>query len=310
MKLSIVIPVFNEEENIRELCAQINSSIPAGIDYEVIMVDDGSSDYSWTEIKKAKKDFPFVRGIRLRRNYGQTQAMAAGISDAMGDYIAAMDADLQNDPADIPAMLEEAERGYDLVSGWREKRKDGFWARIIPSMAANRLISLVTGVKLHDYGCTLKIYRREIIKDIELYGEMHRFLPALAAYNGASIKEVKVNHRPRKAGHSKYGISRTFKVAADLVTVKFMGEFMGKPGYFFSMISCCLFLISFVFALITLYYKWYNGIFVKDQPLFLVAIFLAIVGVQTALMGLLAEMTLRVYASSSGKPCYRIKERA
>lgn len=310
MKLSIVVPVFNEEENIRELCQEIDEKLPDEIDYEVIMVDDGSSDYSWSEIKKAKKDFPFVRGIKLRRNYGQTQAISAGINDATGDYIATMDADLQNDPADIPAMLEQIDKGYDLVSGWRKNRKDAFLARVIPSMAANWLISLVTGVRLHDHGCTLKIYRREVIKDLELYGEMHRFLAAMAAYSGASIVEMKVNHRPRKAGRSKYGLLRTFKVATDLVTVKFMGEFIGKPGYFFSIVSCCLFLFSFFFSLITLYYKWYNNVFVKDQPLFLVAIFMAIVGVQTALIGLLAEMTSRVYACSSGKPCYRIKERA
>ncbi|MEW5951570.1 MAG: glycosyltransferase family 2 protein [Elusimicrobia bacterium] len=310
MNLSIVVPVYNEEENITELCSEVKEKLPKNLTYELIFVDDGSTDESWREIKKAKKNFNFVKGIRFRRNYGQTQAMAAGISDALGEYIAAMDADMQNDPGDIKFMLEEIEKGYDLVSGWRKNRKDDYWLRILPSAAANKLISWVTGIKLHDYGCTLKIYRREIIKEIELYGEMHRFLPALAGYKGASISEIEVNHRPRKAGKSKYGIFRTFKVAADLLTVKFMGDFMTKPGYFFSFVSLCLFSVSFLFALITLYYKWYNGIFVKDQPLFLVAIFLAIVGVQTGLMGLLAEMTMRVYISSSGKPSYRIKERA
>lgn len=309
MKLSIVSPVYNEEESILRLCSEIKDALSAGYDFELILVDDASTDSSWEMIKSAKKKFSFVKGIRLRRNSGQTQALAAGITDALGEYIVLIDADLQNDPKDIPALLEEAEKGFDLVSGWRKKRKDKFWTRILPSLAANKIISFVTGIKLHDYGCTLKIYRAETIKDLEIYGEMHRFLPALAGYKGARIGEIEVNHRPRLAGKSKYGIFRTFRVTADLLTVKFMGDFLTKPGYFFSVVSLSLLSVSFICALITLYYKWYNHIFVKDQPLFLVAIFLAIVAVQTGLIGLVAEMILRVYLASSGKPVYRIKER-
>lgn len=309
MKISIVSPVYNEEENIVKLCEEIKDAISARYEFEIILVDDASTDSSWEMIKSAKKKFSFVKGIRLRRNSGQTHALAAGITDALGEYIVLIDADLQNDPKDIPVLIEEAEKGFDLVSGWRKKRKDKFWSRVLPSIIANKLISFVTGVKLHDYGCTLKIYRSEIIKELEIYGEMHRFLPALAGYKGAKIGEIEVNHRPRLSGESKYGILRTFRVTADLITVKFMGDFLTKPGYFFSIFSLSLLFISSICALITLYHKLYNHIFVKDQPLFLVAIFLAIVAVQIGLIGLVAEMILRVYLSSSGKPVYRIKER-
>ncbi len=309
MKLSIISPVYNEEENILSLCSEIDEALKDHVSFELILVDDGSSDSSWEMIKSAKKKFYFVKGIKLRRNYGQTQAIAAGVTDATGEYISVIDADLQNDPRDIPVMLKEIEKGFDIVSGWRKNRKDKFFTRILPSIIANTIISIVTKIKLHDYGCSLKIYKAEIVKEIEFYGEIHRFIPAIAGYKGARISEIEVNHRPRIFGKSKYGIFRTFKVISDIIAIKFMGDFLTKPLYFFSAFSLALFSLSFICALITLYHKWYNHIFVKDQPLFLVAIFLALVAVQIGLIGLVAEMILRVYLVSSGKPLHKIKER-
>lgn len=310
MKISIISPVHNEEENIMNLCSEIAQAMKEFKSFELILVDDGSTDSSWNMIKSAKKNFNFVKGVRLSRNYGQTQAIAAGVTDATGEYIVIIDADLQNDPKDIPMMFREIEKGFDVVSGWRKNRKDEFFTRVLPSKIANAIISTVTKIKLHDYGCSLKIYRSEVLKEIEFYGEIHRFIPAIAGYKGARICEVEVNHRPRVAGKSKYGIFRIFKVLSDIIAVKFIGDFLTKPLYFFSAFSLVLFFLSSVCALITLYHKWYNHIFIKDQPLFLVAIFLALVAVQIGLIGLVAEMILRVYLVSSGKPVYKIKERA
>lgn len=306
--VSVVIPVYEESGNIAPLHSEIKSALE-GLDFEIIFIDDGSSDGSWEEIKKAAAGDPSVRALRFSRNSGQTAALKAGIDLAGKEYIVTLDGDLQNDPADIKKLLPAVDEGYELVSGWRKDRKDAFFTRILPSRIANFFISLVTGVKLHDYGCSLKIYRADLLKEIELVGEMHRFLPALAGYRGGRIKELPVNHRPRLNGSSKYGIGRTFKVILDVLTVKFMGEFIGKPIYFFGGISLSLGAISVALALITLYNKLYNHIFVKDQPLFLVAIFMALAGIQIGMIGILSEIMSRIYYSSSGKSRFLIREK-
>ncbi|MBU2574409.1 MAG: glycosyltransferase family 2 protein [Elusimicrobia bacterium] len=310
MKISVVIPVYNEKENLKELVTELAAAF-AGLEaaaWESVWVDDGSSDGSYEELLAVLKGLPGARLIRFARNFGQTAALSAGIAAASGEYIATMDADLQNDPADIGALFKKALEGYDVVSGWRKDRRDPFFSRRLPSAAANYLISKVTGVALHDYGCTLKVYKAAPLKAAELYGEMHRFLPALLGYMGARIAELEVNHRPRKSGRSKYGLARTFKVALDLFTVKFMGDFITKPIYVFGGLSIGLLCASAVMAAFTLYKKFFEHVFVKDQPLFLVAIFFALVGVQFAFMGLLAEILVRTYYRSTRKPAYHIKE--
>ena len=298
--LSVVIPVLDEKESLAPLHAELVKALAAlGRPAEVIWVDDGSTDGSFAELKRLDGGHT---ALRLARNYGQTAALAAGIAAARGEWIVTMDADGQNDPADIARLAAAALEGSDVVSGWRRLRSDPFLSRKLPSMSANRLISAVTGVKLHDFGCTLKIYRASLLRTVDLYGEMHRFLPALLHYAGASIKEIEVNHRPRAKGRSKYGLMRTFKVALDLLTVKFMGEFITKPIYLFGGISLWLGAASAVMAGWTLYNKFFNGIFVKDQPLFLLAVFTALVGAQFAFMGLIAEVLIRTYHRADRKP--------
>ncbi len=231
-KISLVIPVYNEEDNVFPLYEKITEALdPIGIRWELILVDDGSRDQSMERMKELVQKDERVKVLELRRNYGQTAAMAAGFDEARGEFIVTLDADLQNDPADIPALLSKAADGYDIVSGWRRKRKDAFLSRTLPSKIANGLISRITGTHLHDYGCTLKVYRRDAMKGLNLYGEMHRFLPALVAQGGAKIVEMEVNHHPRLHGTSKYGIGRTFKVVLDLMTVKFLGSYSTKPIY-------------------------------------------------------------------------------
>ncbi|HOJ86880.1 MAG TPA: glycosyltransferase family 2 protein [Elusimicrobiales bacterium] len=304
-KISVIVPVYDEEENINPLYEEISRQLN---DFELVFVDDGSKDKSWDKIKEIALKDKRVKAIRFTRKFGQTQAIKAGIKNSTGEVIVILDSDLQNDPADIPKLMAELEKGYDLVSGWRKKRNDPFFTRVLPSKIANKIISFSTGVYLHDYGCSLKVYKREIIEKIDLYGEMHRFIPALCSYVGAKISEVEVNHRPRIKGKSKYGMIRIFKVILDLLTVKFMGNFMTKPIYFFGIFSFGLISVSSLFFLITLYNKWYNHIFVKDQPLFLVAIFLSLAGLQLGLIGIIAEMLTRIYYSSE-KRDYYIKEK-
>ncbi len=303
-KISIVIPLFNEDKNISILFNEIKNAVS---DFELILVDDGSSDKTWEVIKDLSCQDKRIKGIRFSRNFGQTQAIKAGIKESSSDIIITMDGDLQNDPSDIPRLLKKMDEGFDVVSGWRKNRKDFFLTRIIPSVIANFFISFITGVKLKDYGCTLKAYRKEFLEKIDLYGEMHRFIPALCYYLGARIAEIEVNHRPRIYGSSKYGFARTFKVIFDLMMVKFFGGMINKPIYLFGSISLLLFLTSIIFFLITLYNKWYNHIFVKDQPLFLVAIFMNLVAVEMMLIGILAEILTRIYYR--GKTEYIIKER-
>lgn len=307
--LSAVIPVFNERESLpgfkAELCAALaGMKLP----HEIIWVDDGSSDGSFRELAKFAAE-PGQKALRLSKNYGQTAALAAGIAAARGEWIVTLDADGQNDPEDIPRLFAAAAGGADVVSGWRSGRQDPFFSRILPSRAANFIISSVTGVRLHDFGCTLKVYRASMLKAVDLYGEMHRFLPAILGYAGASVTELAVNHRPRRAGRSKYGLARTFKVVLDLLTVKFMGDFITKPIYLFGGLSLALLASSGLMAAWTLYNKFFNGIFVKDQPLFLVAIFFALVAVQFAFMGLMAEVLIRTYHRANRQPPYAIAEK-
>lgn len=308
--LSLIIPVHNERENIRPLAEEISSAVKnLGKTVEVIWVDDGSTDGSFDEIQAQVRSNPMMKGIRLGRNCGQTAALAAGIGASCGRYIAPMDADMQNDPADIVHLAKKIEEGFDVVSGWRKNRKDPWITRRLPSLAANFLISTVTGIRLHDYGCTLKIYRREYLQSIRLYGEMHRFLPAFAGFMGARITEMEVNHRPRIHGRSKYGLSRTFKVMLDLLTVKFMEQYLSKPIYLFGGWGFGFGAAAMLGAGITLYNKFHHGIFVKDQPLFLVSIFLGLIGIQLILLGLLAEIVVRTYYEINNRPPYFVKEK-
>lgn len=307
-KISVVIPVYNEEENLYELYDKIKKSL-SEYDYEVIFVDDGSTDNSWKVIKKIADEDKKVKGLKLSRNYGQTFALYAGFQEAKGDIIITIDADLQNDPDDIGKLIEELQKGYDIVSGWRKDRKDPFLTKVIPSKIANFLISFITGVKLKDYGCTLKAYKADVIKNIKLYGEMHRFLPALCAFEGAKISEIPVKHHRRKKGKSKYGLTRTFKVILDLFTVKFMGSFFLKPIYFFGGVGLILCFLGVVFALWTLYDKYFFGVFVHRNPKILISFMFFPMGVQFILMGIIMEVLIRNYFEAQDKLPYNIKER-
>ena len=308
--VSAVVPVFNERENLEAFEKELSASLTAlRRPCEIIWVDDGSTDGSY-RLLRSFAGKPGQRALRLAKNYGQTAALAAGIAEARGEWIVTLDADGQNDPADIPRLLAAASGGADVVSGWRRRRNDPFFSRVLPSRAANAVISAVPGLRLHDFGCTLKVYRAPLLKAADLYGEMHRFLPAILAYAGASVSELEVGHRPRAAGRSKYGLARTFKVLLDLLTVKFMGDFITKPIYLFGGISMALLAASALMAAYTLYNKFCNAVYVKDQPLFLLAIFFALVGVQFAVLGLIAEVLIRTYHSSSRKPPYAVAEKA
>ncbi|HAZ08450.1 MAG TPA: glycosyltransferase [Elusimicrobia bacterium] len=307
--LSALIPVYNEEENLPALGEEVSAALGAlGKPYEVILVDDGSQDRSFEEILKLVKQYPGFKTVRLGRNAGQTAAMLAGIQHATGEVIVCLDADMQNDARDVPKLIAKMEEGYDCVSGWRKDRQDRFLDRKLPSMIANSFISRVTGVKLHDYGCTLKLYKAQYLKPLRLYGEMHRFVPALAGFLGARVAEVPVNHRARTRGVSKYGITRTFKVLLDLLTVKFMDSYLGKPIYLFGGGGVAMGLLGAAFTFDTLYKKFHLGIFVKDQPLFQVAIFCLLIGFQMVLIGLLAEILVRIYYDLKDMRPYFVRE--
>ena len=309
--LSALIPVYNEEENLPALGEEVSEALGAiGKPYEVILVDDGSKDGSWREILKLIEKYPAFRAVRLGRNAGQTAAMLAGIQASAGELIVCLDADMQNDAHDVPKLIAKLDEGYDCVSGWRKDRQDRFLDRKLPSMIANGFISRVTGVRLHDYGCTLKLYKSQYLKPLRLYGEMHRFVPALVGFLGARVAEVPVNHRARTRGVSKYGISRTFKVLLDLMTVKFMDSYLGKPIYLFGGGGVGMGLLGVGFMLDTLYKKFYLGIFVKDQPLFQVAIFCLLIGFQMVLIGLLAEILVRIYYDLKDMRPYFVRETA
>jgi len=308
VKISVVIPVYNEAENLRLLFQAINEAL-AGISYEIIFVDDGSIDGSVEilfEIAQEAKDIVSV--IQFRRNFGQTAAIAAGLDYSAGEIIVLLDADLQNDPADIPMLVEKIEEGYDVVSGWRVDRKDTLITRTIPSRMANWLISTVTGVKLHDYGCTLKAYRRDVFEGFRLYGEMHRFIPAYAVSVGARITEVPVQHHPRRFGETKYGLSRTIKVLLDLFTVKFLISYGHKPIYLFGGAGILLIVPSVLVLLFLVVRRLSLGISILGSPLLQLSTMTMIMGFQSILMGLIAELLVRIYHESQAKPTYSIRK--
>ena len=311
MYLSIVIPTFNEQDSLAQLKEALDKALKDFQQpWEVVFVDDGSHDRSAQVLEEiALADPEHARVILLRRNFGQTTAIAAGIDHVHGDVVVLMDADLQNDPADIPLMIEKLEEGFDVVSGWRKDRKDAFLTRTLPSRTANRLISWVTGVKLRDYGCTLKAYRREVITGFRLYGEMHRFIPVYAHSMGAKIVEMPVRHHPRRWGKAKYGLERTSKVILDLFTVKFLSTYSGKPGYLFGGIGGVFILISTLMMVFLAVRRMAVGIEVLTSPFFQVAIVMLSFGFQAVLMGLIAELLARTYHESQEKPTYTVRKR-
>jgi glycosyltransferase involved in cell wall biosynthesis len=305
---SIIVPVYDEEENLPLLHERITEAMRSvGTSYEVIYVDDGSRDSSFARLSEIAASDPDVVVIQFRRNFGQTAALAAGIANSCGEILVFMDADLQNDPADVPRMLAKVDEGFDVVSGWRVNRQDAALSRRLPSKIANWLISLVTGVPLHDYGCTLKAYRREVIDHIHLYGEMHRFIPAHAAWVGATITEIPVQHHPRLHGRSKYGLARTMKVVLDLLTVKFLGSYSTKPIYVFGGLGLSSIGLSFISITLAIIDKLVKGVSLIQSPLLLLSAMLFIIGVELILMGFLAEISVRTYHESQSKPTYVVR---
>jgi glycosyltransferase involved in cell wall biosynthesis len=306
--ISVVIPLLNEDENIPLLYEELKNVL-SGLkdDHEILFIDDGSRDSSLELLQKIQKNDPRVVIVSFRKNFGQTAAMAAGFDYAKGDVIITMDADLQNDPHDIPRMLQEIEAGNDVVTGWRFDRKDAFISRKLPSMIANRIISKTTGVNLHDYGCTLKAFRKEIIKNVKLYGEMHRFIPAIASGMGIDFTEIKVNHRPRRFGTSKYGISRTIRVILDLLTVKFLLSYATKPIQVFGLLGVISSGLGFFIAFIMTIQRQFFGVPLSDRPLLFLAVLLIFIGIQLISLGLVAELQARTYHESQNKPVYHVK---
>ena len=311
--ISVVLPILNEEENLEELHSKLTDTLSKmDLEYEIIAVDDGSTDRSFEVLKQIHERDPRLKAIKFRRNFGQTAAMSAGFNHARGDVIITMDSDLQNDPADIPRLLEKLNEGYDVVSGWRADRKDKFLSRRLPSVLANRLIARITGVKLHDFGCSLKAYRKDVIDNINLYGEMHRFIPALASLVGAEIAEMKVTHHARKYGKSKYGISRTTRVILDLMTIKFLLNYSTRPIQIFGFIGMGSGAVGFLICL----YLSIGKIFFPSEatslrermPMLLLGVLMILIGVQLITMGLLGEIMVRTYHESQRKPIYVIRE--
>ena len=308
LDLSVVVPLYNEEESLPHLVEQLLQALrPSSERFELVLVNDGSSDRTAEVLEQISREVPELVAVLLRKNYGQTAAMAAGFDVAQGEVIVSLDGDLQNDPADIPMLLAKLRQGYDLVSGWRHQRQDAALQRKLPSRIANRLIGRVTGVKLHDYGCSLKAYRREVLSDMRLYGELHRFLPALAFIEGARITEVKVNHRARQFGSSKYGIDRTFRVLMDLLTVWFMKRFLTRPMYVFGFGGLIAMLGSLIASTYLLVVKLMGGD-IGNRPLLTLAVVLGLAGIQLFCFGLLGELLIRTYHESQGRPIYRIRE--
>lgn len=310
MHLSIVVPVYNEEESLPLLVEAVRGAVePLNLAWELVLVDDGSRDSSPSLLEKlAIQDPDHIRVVFLRRNFGQTAAIAAGLDHSTGELVVLLDADLQNDPQDIPAMLDKLNEGYDVVSGWRKNRQDSYTTRTLPSNLANGLISRVTGVHLHDYGCTLKAYRREVITGFKLYGEMHRFIPVYANSVGAKIYEMPVRHHPRRFGKTKYGLERTFKVILDLITVKFLNSYANKPIYLFGGAGIILILVSLLAMLALAIRRIFLDIPVLNSPIFLMSVVTFILGFQSILMGLIAELLVRTYHESQGKPTYTVRQ--
>ena len=306
--ISIVVPVYNESDSIRLLINEIINVMKSHqLLFELIIVNDGSVDRTSNVLENLSLEIKQLTVINLRKNYGQTAALAAGFDHSNGDIIVTLDGDLQNDPNDIPKLITNINEGYDLICGWRFHRKDKLLNRRIPSQLANRLIGNVTGIHLHDYGCSLKAFKHEIIKDIKLYGELHRFLPVLANIEGAKIKEIKVNHRSRKYGQSKYGIDRTFRVLMDLLTVWFMNKFLTRPMYVFGFIGIISIISSFIMSSYLIVLK-FLGESIGNRPLLIFALILGIAGVQLFSFGLLGELLMRTYHESQNRPIYRVRE--
>jgi glycosyltransferase involved in cell wall biosynthesis len=308
-EISVVVPVFNESENVLLLFSEIKAALAELTQTsEVIFIDDGSTDATYSRLKQLHEEGEALRVVRLRRNFGQTAAIAAGFDHASGRIIVALDGDLQNDPRDIGRLITKLDEGYDVVSGWRANRKDGFWLRRLPSRIANWLISKTTGTFLHDYGCTLKAYRKEMIDELRLYGEMHRFIPALLGGNGARVGELPVNHHPRRYGKSKYGISRTIRVFLDLLLVKFSLSFLTKPLQIFGLVGLGAFMPGLMICISLIIGRVFFAQSLADRPLFLLGILLTVVGVQFVSMGILAEIQIRTYHESANKAIYLVRD--
>jgi glycosyltransferase involved in cell wall biosynthesis len=307
--LSIVIPVYNEQDNVFPLHERLSAALQStGEDYEVIIVNDGSSDLTEANLKSIATTDPRFKIVNFRRNFGQTAAMMAGIDFASGDIIVGLDGDLQNDPADIPKLLDKLAEGYDVVSGWRVDRKDAALKRTLPSRMANWLISKISGIHLHDYGCSLKAYKTDVVKGVKLYGEMHRFIPIYASWQGGKVTEIAVNHHPRIHGSSKYGLERIIKVLLDLMVVKFLASYANKPIYVFGGIGLLSVAFAFVAGLWALYLKLFEGMSFISTPLPLLVVLAFITGVISILMGLIAEIIMRTYYESQGKQVYLVKD--
>lgn len=307
--LSIVIPVYNEQDNIFPLQERLSAAMQqTGEEYEVIIVNDGSSDKTEANLAAVAAADPRFKVINFRRNYGQTAAVMAGIDFASGDIIVGLDGDLQNDPADIPKLLAKLAEGYDVVSGWRVDRKDAALKRNLPSRVANWLISTISGIHLHDYGCSLKAYRKEFVKGVKLYGEMHRFIPIYASWQGGKVTEIPVNHHPRIHGSSKYGLERVIKVLLDLMVVKFLASYANKPIYVFGGFGLVSIAVSFASGFLALYLKFFEGVSFILTPLPLLVVLAFITGVMSILMGLIAEVIMRTYYESQGKQVYLVKD--
>jgi glycosyltransferase involved in cell wall biosynthesis len=308
-QFSVIVPLYNEAENVTILLRELREVLE-GVDrrWEVVFVDDGSTDGTTEALRTMALEDARIRTVVFRRNFGQTAALSAGFDNARGDIVISMDGDLQNDPRDIPRLLAKVDEGYDVVSGWRRKRHDAFVTRRLPSMAANWLIGRLTKVRIHDYGCTLKAYRRDVIENVKLYGEMHRFIPVYASWVGAKVLEIEVNHRARTHGKSKYGLLRIFKVILDLITVKFLGSYGTSPIYAFGGSGLILCMLGVLSAGFTIWEKIDRGTFVHRNPLILLAVFLFLLGTQSILIGLLAEISIRTYYESQNKPTYFVRE--
>lgn len=309
LAVSVVVPIYNEEESIPPLYARLTAALEQlGLPYEVLAVDDGSRDGSFALLKSMALVDQRWRVVRFRRNFGQTAAFAAGFARARGAVVITIDADLQNDPQDIGRLLAKVDEGFDVVSGWRVKRQDTFLSRRLPSILANRLISTVTGLRLHDYGCSLKAYRLEVVQGIQLYGELHRFIPAIASWQGVEVAELPVNHHARQFGTSKYGISRTFRVILDLITVRFLLSYATRPMQVFGRWGLFSFVLGFGTGLYLSYVRLIQGQSIGERPLLLLAILLIVLGVQFLALGLLGELMTRIYYEGRNKPIYVVRE--
>jgi glycosyltransferase involved in cell wall biosynthesis len=308
-ELSIVVPVLNEEESIPHLYSRLTTALAQlAIDYEIIFIDDGSRDRSFARLREISGRDPKVRVVRFRRNFGQTAAFSAGFERARGNIIVTIDADLQNDPDDIGLLLDKINEGYDVVSGWRERRQDPFWNRRLPSIIANRLISWGTGVSLHDYGCSLKAYRSEVLHNIQLYGELHRFIPAIASWQGVSVAELPVRHASRQYGRSKYGIGRTLRVMLDLLTVRFLLSYATRPMHIFGSVGLAAMFVGGAINSYLAYMRLVHSMTLADRPLLLLGVLLIILGVQFLGIGLIGELVVRTYYEAQHKPIYAVRE--